>query len=231
MANQELRDQDMHAGLPVRAAGEPLERAQAAMLMVHGRNATAADILTLVDPLSMPGFAYLAPEAAGNTWYPNRFFDPLPTNEPWLSSALARLDSLLALLAGSRIPPEKTMLLGFSQGACLVLEYAARYPRRFGGIVGLSGALIGPDDTPRSQTGSLAGTPVFLGWGELDPLIPKEQVRQVGPVLRRLGGDVTERWYPDLDHSVNLDETTFVRGMMQALLHQETREQPGQPRA
>ena len=210
--------QSPHQGQPVLSAGVPLARAQAAMLMVHGRGARAEDILTLTDQLAQPGFAYLAPQAAENTWYPNRFLAPLASNEPWLSSALAFLGSVLTQIVDAGIPPERTLLLGFSQGACLTLEFAARNTRRYGGLVGLSGALIGPDDTPRAYAGSLAGTPVFLGCSDVDVHVPKERVQQAADVFRRLGGDVTERYYPNMDHTVNQDEIDFVRGMMQKLL-------------
>src|SRR6266498_2247812 len=207
-----------HQGQPVRMAGEPLERVRAAMLMVHGRGASAEDILTLADELAQPGFAYLAPQAAGNTWYPNRFLVPLADNEPWLSSALTFVGEVFAEIIKAGIPSEQVMLLGFSQGACLALEFAARNARRYGGIVGLSGALIGPDDTPRDYAGSLAGTPVFLGCSDVDFHVPKERVDQTAEVLLKLGGEVTERLYPNMDHSVNQNEIDFVRGMMQALL-------------
>ncbi len=130
-------------------AGEPVSRARAAMLMVHGRGASAEDILTLANQLAQPGFAYFAPQAAENTWYPNRFLVPLADNEPWLSSALKFVGDVLTEIINAGIPAERIMLLGFSQGACLALEFAARNARRYGGVVGLSGALIGPDDTPR----------------------------------------------------------------------------------
>jgi phospholipase/carboxylesterase len=188
------------------------------MLMVHGRGATAEDILTLAGQFAQPGFAYLAPQAAENTWYPNRFLAPLEANEPWLSSALALVGSVLVEIIKAGIPYERIMLLGFSQGACLALEFAARNARRYGGLMGLSGALIGPDDTPRNYTGSLAATPVFLGCSDVDFHVPKERVDQTAEVLLHLGGNVTERLYPNLDHSVNLDEIQFVRGMMQTLL-------------
>lgn len=197
--------------------GEPLDRAQAAMIMVHGRGASAEDILTLADDLAQPGFAYLAPQATGRTWYPNRFLVPLSENEPWLSSALAFIGNVLAQITDAGIPPERTMLLGFSQGACLVLEFAARNARRYGGIVGLSGALIGPEDAPRDYAGSLAGTPVFLGCSDADFHVPKERVNETAAVLERLGGSVTVRLYPNLDHTVNEDELDFVLGMMRAL--------------
>jgi predicted esterase len=207
-----------HQGGPVLSAGEPLERAKAAMVMVHGRGATAESILTLADELAQPGFAYLAPQAAGNTWYPNRFLAPISTNEPWLSSALAATGDVLSRLAKGGIPAERTMMLGFSQGACLVLEFAARNARRYGGVVGLSGGLIGPDGTPRDYTGSLEGTPVFLGCSDVDSHIPKERVEHTAEVLRRLGGEVAMRLYPNMDHTVSQDEIALVRSMMGRLL-------------
>ncbi len=212
--------ESLHHGQPVRIAGVPVEQARAAMVMLHGRGARAEDILTLVAPLEQAGlegaaFAYLAPQAAGNTWYPNRFLSPLESNEPWLSSALARVDEMVARAIAAGIPPERVMLLGFSQGACLVLEYAARSPRRYGGVVGLSGALIGPQGMQRERRGSLAGTPVFLGCSDVDIYVAKEQVEQAAGVLRQMGGNVTLRLYANLDHSVNQDEIDFVRKMMQ----------------
>ena len=208
----------IHQGGPVLTSGEPLASARAALLMVHGRGARAEDILTLAEPLSLPGFAYLAPQAAGNAWYPNRFLAPIADNEPWLSSALAFLGETLARITQAGIPPERVLLLGFSQGACLALEFAARNARRYGGLAGLSGALIGPDDARRDYPGSLAGTPVFLGCSDVDFHVPEERVDQAAQVLQRLGGVVTERLYPNHDHSVNQDEIGFVRQMMTALL-------------
>ena len=206
-----------HQGQPVVVAGEPLDLARAAMVMVHGRGATAESILTLTDELAQPGFVYLAPQAAGNTWYPYSFLAPLSHNEPGISSGIAAIGDVLAQLAEAGIPAERTILLGFSQGACLALEYAARNARRYGGVAGLSGGLIGPDDTPRDYAGSLAGTPVFLGCSDVDPHIPKERVYHSAEVLRQLGGDVTARLYPRMGHTVNQDEIAFVRGMMAAL--------------
>jgi phospholipase/carboxylesterase len=207
-----------HQGQPIRMAGEPVSRARAALLMLHGRGATAEDILSLANEFDQPGFAYLAPQAAGNAWYPNRFLVPLAANEPWLSSALALVGDVLTQIINAGIPRERVLLLGFSQGACLTLEFAARNARRYGGIVGLSGALIGPADTPRDHAGSLAGTPVFLGCSDIDPHVPKEYVDRTVDVLGRLGGEVTERLYPNMDHTVNQDEVDFVRDMMQRLL-------------
>jgi predicted esterase len=154
-------DHALHQGGLVRTAGESLETARSAMLMVHGRGAQAEDILSLAGQMNIKGVAYLAPQATGNTWYPNRFLAPLSENEPWLSSALSFLDDVYARITTASIPPECVVVLGFSQGACLALEYAARHAHRYGALVGLSGALIGPDATPRDYDGSLAGTPIL----------------------------------------------------------------------
>ena len=217
MTKGNLIFQGPHQGQPVRISGEPVSRARAAMLMIHGRGASADDILSLSKEFDQPEFAYFAPQAAGNTWYPNRFLVPLTENEPWLSSALAFVEEVLAEITNAGIPAEQIMLLGFSQGACLALEFAARNGRRYGGIIGLSGALIGPDDTPREYKGSLAGTPVFLGCSDVDFHVPKERVDQTAEVMKSLGGEVTERLYPNMGHTVNQDEIDFVRGMMQGL--------------
>ena len=216
----ETRDltQDPHSGQPVRAEGLPLGRARAAMIMVHGRGARAEDILTLAGPLALPEFAYLAPQAAENTWYPKRFLVPIEENEPWLSSGLGRIAAVLQRIHNSGIPYEHTFLLGFSQGACLALEFAARNARRYGGVAGLSGALIGADGAPRQDAGSLEGTPIFLGCSDTDLHVPKERVDQTAEVLRRLGAVVTERLFPNLGHTTNEDEINFVRGMMQKVL-------------
>ena len=203
-----------HQGQPVRLAGEAPGAARAAILALHGRGARAEDILTLTAELQLAGVAVFAPQAAGDAWYPNRFLAPLENNEPWLSSALTFVEETLARISRSGIPPERTLLLGFSQGACLVLEFAARHARRYGGLVGLSGGLIGPNGTPRKYAGSLAGTPVFLGCCDVDFHIPRARVDEAAAVLSSLGGAVTERLYPGLDHSVNADELAFVNSML-----------------
>ncbi len=203
---------------PVLFMGEPLGQARAAMVMVHGRGATAEDILELAVELNRTGFAYLAPQAANNSWYPQSFLAPIASNEPWLSSALDRLSTVLQRVEEGGIPRERTILLGFSQGACLALEFAARHAQRYGGIAALSGGLIGPDGTPRDYPGSFGGTPVFLGCSDRDPHIPKGRVQQSAEVLRRLGADVTMRLYPNMGHMVNQDEIDFVGGMMAALI-------------
>jgi predicted esterase len=212
-------------GVRVLQAGTPLREAVAAMILVHGRGASAEDIMLLGQELSMPGFTYLAPQAAGNTWYPNRYSDPIPNNEPWLSAALAALEGLLTKVQ-EVVPVERTVMLGFSQGACLTLEFAARHARRYGAVVGLSGALIGPPDTPRDYPGSLDGTPVFLGCSDVDPHVAANDVLAAAEVLRRLGGDVAERLYPGLGHQVNEDELDHIRRLMKSLMTEHDR-RPG----
>lgn len=207
-----------HQGQPVRTAGAKLKTATAVMVMIHGRGATAESILTLVPAIDTPGYAYLAPQAAGNTWYPNSFLAPIPSNEPGISSGLAAIGDLIKRIGAAGIPPERTMLLGFSQGACLSLEYAARNPRAYGGIAGLSGGLIGPEDTPRNYPGSFDGTPVFLGCSDVDSHIPAERVRETARVFEKRGAVVTIRLYPVMGHTINDDEVTHVREMMAAVV-------------
>jgi predicted esterase len=198
-------------------AGEPLERAQAAMILTHGRGASAEDILGLAADLAVPGFAYVAPQAAGHTWYPYSFLAPMVDNEPGLSSGLATLGAIVAALAEAGIPAERTILLGFSQGACLTSEFVARNARRYGGVAGLSGGVIGPPGTPRDYPGSLEGTPVFLGCSDIDPHIPLARVEETVTVFERLGGAVTGRIYPRMGHTINGDELAAVQAMMRTL--------------
>lgn len=207
----------LHQGQPIITAGTPLANARGAMIMLHGRGAAAQDILMLAAELNQPDFAYLAPQAANNTWYPYPFLVPVEQNEPWLSSALAMVEDALAQVATANILPERTMLLGFSQGACLTLEFVARHARRYGGVAGLTGGLIGPDGTPRDYPGSLAGTPIFIGCSDMDMHIPKARVIESETVLRKLGGAVTMRLYPNMGHTVNQDEIDFVRVMMEQI--------------
>jgi phospholipase/carboxylesterase len=196
-------------------AGEPLASARAAMILVHGRGASAADIMTLGAELMHPGVAYLAPQAAGNAWYPNPFTAPMESNEPYLSSALDVLASVLASIEKT-VPADRVILLGFSQGACLTLEFAARHARRYGGVAGLSGGLIGPDGTPRDYPGTFDGTPAFMGCSDVDPHIGKDRVLEAAEVYRRLGARVTAKLYPGMGHTVSEDEIEAVREMVAA---------------
>jgi predicted esterase len=213
-----IDEADPHAGQPVRTAGAPLEDARAAVVLVHGRGASAESILTLAAALPTPGVAFLAPQAAGGTWYPLGFMSPIARNEPGISSGMRAIDRVLARVAEADVPPERTVLLGFSQGACLATEYAARHARRYGAIVGLSGGLIGPDGTPRDYPGALDGTPVFLGCSDVDFHIPEARVRETAQVLGRLGGQVDMRLYPGMGHLVNEDEIDAVRALLDAVV-------------
>ncbi|MBZ0286401.1 MAG: phospholipase [Anaerolineae bacterium] len=206
-----------HKGQPVLAAGAPLESAKAAMILIHGRGASAESILSLVPEIDQPGVAYFAPQAANYTWYPNSFLMPIQSNEPGLSSALAVIEDIFAHVNTAGIPTDKIVLLGFSQGACLASEFVARHAQRYGGLAVLSGGLIGPDGTPRDYSGSLAGTPVFMGCSDVDFHIPKERVLESAAVLEKLGGNVTARLYPNMDHTVNEDEIEAVQNMLASL--------------
>jgi predicted esterase len=185
------------------------------MVMVHGRGATAESILTLVPALGVSGFAFLAPQAAGNTWYPNSFLAPIPTNEPGITSGINAIADIIAAISDAGIPLSRTMLLGFSQGACLSLEYAARHASRYGGIAGLSGGLIGPDGTLRNYPGSFDGTPAFLGCSDIDGHVPALRVTESASVLRHMGANVTMKLYPGMGHLVNEDEIAAVNAMME----------------
>jgi predicted esterase len=205
-----------HKAMPLVQAGDPLGKARAAMILLHGRGASAEDIMTVAAELTQPGFAYLAPQAAGNAWYPNPFTAPLESNEPYLSSALETIESLLARVEET-IPAQRVILLGFSQGACLTLEFAARHARRYGGVVGLSGGLIGPEGTPRDYPGDLEGTPAFLGCSDVDPHIRKDRVTEAAEVFKRMGAQVTMRLYPGMGHTVSQDEIESVRKIVEAV--------------
>ncbi len=185
-------------------------------MLVHGRGASAADIMTIAAEVMFPGVAYLAPQAAGSAWFPYPFTAPLEANEPYLSSALQVLSSLVANVEAT-VPAGRLVLAGFSQGACLTLEFAARGARRYGGVVGLSGGLIGPDGTPRDYPGGFERTPVFLGCSDVDPYIRKERVIEAGEVFERMGADVTVRLYPGMAHTVSPDEIEAVRAIVKGV--------------
>jgi phospholipase/carboxylesterase len=198
-------------------AGAPLDRARGAVVLLHGRGGTAEDILSLADELKAPDLAWLAPQAPRNTWYPLSFLAPFAQNEPALSQALATVGAVVSAATRGGVPAERVVLMGFSQGGCLALEYAARNARRYGGAAGLSAALIGPPGTPREYAGSLAGTPVFLGCSDVDGHIPLWRVQESTRVLGSLGAEVTERIYPGMGHTINEDEIAEVRNLLSAL--------------
>jgi phospholipase/carboxylesterase len=199
-------------------AGAPLEAAEAAVVLVHGRGATAESIVQLADEFYHHGVALLAPQAARNTWYPNSFLAPVEANEPGRSSGLQAIDDAIETANDAGIPTERVMLLGFSQGACLASEYVARNPRRYGGLAVLSGGVIGPEGTEMDYEGDLAGTPVFLGCSDVDPHVPEERVHETAEVFEAMAAEVTTRIYEGMGHGVNEDEIEYVSGMVAALV-------------
>lgn len=219
----EMVSTDPHRDQPVQARGHGLETATGVMILVHGRGASAADILGLVDELWYPGLAYLAPEAADGSWYPYSFLAPLAHNEPWLTSALKALGRVVAQAGAAGIPRARVIVAGFSQGACLATEFVARHADRFGGLVAFTGGLIGPPGTAFAYGGDLAGTPVFLGAGDPDPHVPWTRVEETASVLSRLGGQVTLRRYPNMPHTITRDEIEEARKIvLQVTAPQET---------
>ncbi|HEV8612163.1 MAG TPA: alpha/beta fold hydrolase [Gemmatimonadales bacterium] len=210
-----------HAGQLLARLGPELEASRAVLLLLHGRNAGPQNMLELAGLLPHPEFSYLAPAAAGNTWYPFSFLAETERNEPGLSSGLWVIDRLLQDVAARGVPQRRVILLGFSQGACLAAEYAVRHPARLGGVVVLSGGLIGPPGTQWNYDGSFAGTPVLLGCSDSDPHIPRERVAESARVFERMGATVTERIYPGLGHQVNEDELEFTRRLMREVVRAE----------
>jgi predicted esterase len=206
--------EDPHAGQPVLRRGPAPSEARLVVILVHGRGASADDILGLADEIDAPDVAYLAPEAAGHTWYPYSFLAPLEENEPGISSALRALKRLVDEAGKQGVPPARVALMGFSQGACLSLEFAARHPQPYAAVVAFSGGLIGPPGLPRAYAGSLTGTPVFLGCSDIDPHIPLERVRESALVLRGMGAAVDERIYPRMGHTINRDEIDAATALL-----------------
>ena len=208
--------QDPHAGQPVLRAGSPVADARLVAIMIHGRGASAENILQLAREFHAADIAYLAPQAAGSTWYPYSFLSPIEQNEPGISSGLRVIERLIADVTRQGIQPERIVLMGFSQGACLSLEFAARHPRQYAAIVGFSGGVIGPPGTPRDYAGTFDRTPVFLGCSDVDPHIPLERVHETAAVFRRMGASVDERIYPGMGHTVANDELEAVDALLSA---------------
>jgi predicted esterase len=207
-----------HQGQQIYTAGKPLSEAKAAMILVHGRGATAPSILELAGVLHYPDLAYLAPQAAGNTWYPYSFLSPLEQNQPELSSALQTIADLVAKIEATGIPPEKIIIAGFSQGACLSSEFVARHARRYGGLIAFSGGLIGPPGTPRDYEGSLEGMPIFVGCSDVDFHIPVERVYETSTTLDKLGAVVNQQIYPNMGHTIIQDEIDHAQKIIETVI-------------
>lgn len=182
--------------------GAALDDAKVAVLLMHGRGASAQDLLELVTQLPQDDVAYLMPQATDNTWYPNSGFGPFEANEPYLSSAWGTIEERLTQIKAAGIPQENIIVGGFSQGACLMTEYVARHAGQYGGLLVLSGALMGPEDTPRDYEGSLDNTPVWVGGANRDPWMKETQLTDTANVLKKLGANVDMQIHDSSDHTI-----------------------------
>jgi predicted esterase len=190
---------------------------RAAMIMIHGRGAGPKNILDLQPHLAHPEFSYLAPAAAGGTWYPQSFMAPIANNEPGISSGVAVIHDLIGRAIAAGVPAQRVILLGFSQGACLTCTAAQRRPGRYGALIMYSGGLIGPEGTEWSAEGTFGGTPVFFGCSDRDAHVPETRVRESAAVFERMGATVTTRIYPGMGHLVNDDEVAFAKDLLAAV--------------
>ncbi len=188
------------------AAGVSLDIAQKVLIMVHGRGADSGDILGLAEELNLSGFALIAPEANGNSWYPYSFLSPPSVNEPWLSSALNLLNEITGDLNSKGIENEHIYFLGFSQGACLTLEFASRHANKYGGIVAFTGGLIGDRIYPDNYKGDFAGTRILLASSDPDPHVPAERVRSSSKLLIGMNADVKVIFYEGMGHTISNQE-------------------------
>jgi phospholipase/carboxylesterase len=188
--------------------------AKKALIMLHGRGANAEDILSLAENLDVTDYLLAAPQASGNSWYPNSFLANPNNNEPWLSSALDLIHIIEAGLIKQGIKKEKIYFLGFSQGACLTLEYTARYADQYGGIVAFTGGLIGDKIYTENYKGNFKNIPVFIGTSNPDLHVPVERVKATANILRDMGADVTEKIYPNMGHTINQDEINHVNRLI-----------------
>lgn len=206
-----------HGQQPMVTRGRPLGEGRVAVIMIHGRGASPSNILDLVPSFEQPDATYLAPGAAGGTWYPYSFLSPIERNEPGITSGIAVIHALIDDAVSKGVPTERIVLLGFSQGACLASTAAQRRPTRYGGVIVYSGGLIGPPGTQWAERGSFAGTPVFFGCSDSDAHIPEERVHQSAAAFERMGATVTTRIFPGMGHLVNDEEIAFARDLLATL--------------
>ena len=206
---------DPHSSTPMLHAGAPLAEATGALVLLHGRGGSAEDILSLAAPLHLPGLAYLAPQAAGHTWYPNSFLAPREANEPYLSSALARIASVVVEIKAAGIPRERIVIAGFSQGACLSSEFVASNPARYAAMIAFTGGLIGPPEQDLHHPGSLAATPALFLSGDPDPHVPWWRVQATAQEFERMGAVVTAHCYPGRPHTISAEEIELARSLLE----------------
>lgn len=190
----------------IQTAGKSLKDAEKVLIMIHGRGADARDILGVASHLNVSEYALQAPEATNNTWYPYSFMAKPEQNEPWLSSALDLLKAMVDEVTKEGIIAENIYFLGFSQGACLALEFAARHAQRLGGVVALTGGLIGDTINPENYSGNFNGTPIFLGTGNPDPHVPVERVKESADILEKMNAKVHFKVYDGRPHTISQDE-------------------------
>jgi len=198
----------------IQTAGVSLQEAGKALIMLHGRGATAADILSLARHLNVEGYALIAPQATNHTWYPHSFLAPLQQNEPYLSSALELLSKTVALIEENGIAKENIYFMGFSQGACLALEFTTRNAAKYGGVVAFTGGLIGDKVYPENYSGNFEGTPVFIGTSDPDFHVPVQRVHDSTARLKYMGAYVTEKVYPDMGHTISQDEIDLANQLV-----------------
>ena len=195
-------------------AGQPLTNATKALVMLHGRGATAEDILGLANEFNVNDYALLAPQATNRTWYPYSFMAPVKQNEPWLSSAIQVVADTVEDVRKAGIEDEQIYFVGFSQGACLTLEYVTRNARRWGGVAAFTGGLIGDKIYPENYRGDFGGTPIFIGTSNPDPHVPVERVNASTVIIREMNGAITEKVYAGMGHTISRDEISMVNNML-----------------
>lgn len=209
-----MSNNDPHRGSPVEILGTPLSEATGVVVLVHGRGGTAGDILSLAPSLNMPGLAFIAPEACGHTWYPLSFLAPREENEPYLTSALRKIEAAVQTAIDAGISADRIVVGGFSQGACLATEFVATHPRRYAGLIAFTGGLIGPPEADLSHQGDLLGTPALFASGDPDPHVPWQRVQQSADVIKAMGGVVTTRRYLGRGHTVTAEELEVAKELI-----------------
>jgi phospholipase/carboxylesterase len=205
---------DPHRDQPIVTLGAGLAQAAAAVILLHGRGASAEDILGLATEMHDERFAYLAPQAAGNAWYPYSFMAPIEKNEPWLSSALAKVGTIVQQAAAAGLSHDRIFVCGFSQGACLSSEFVARNPARYGGLIAFTGGLIGPPDADLHHQGNLGGMPALFSSGDPDPHVPWSRVLESAEQFTSMGAEVTTQRYPGRPHTVLSQEIKSARDLI-----------------
>lgn len=204
---------DPHAGQPIETVGAPAAAADAAVVLLHGRGATAGGMLALADDLAYRGATYVAPQAARSRWYPHSTYARIETNQPWVDSVLARVSAALEMAAAADVPTERTVLVGFSQGASLAAEFVGRTPQRYGGLVALSGGLLGAERGRRFD-GSIEETPVYFGYGSEDTSLSEDRIADAAAAFEALDGAVRSECIDDLGHAIDDAELRVIDGLL-----------------